>query len=250
MYKYARVLTAITAVSVVFLAAGCSPAVQPLAPNEITGKEPFVSGAWKAIANGVAHDEAAGMYRMKMNSSVAQGPVHSSFSMYGSFNPPDRAGFSLQVNNVSEQYYQQGTSAYVQTIGGWSQAQAMTNIDVFPSYQSLVSRAEQANIAVRQLKQQYVLDEFCNVYAASLPAGWLQPLADWQQQVPQNGGSVEYFFYIGQKDGALREVTTTSVGSVQDAGPVSISTDTVFWGIGKSTSKVQFPPSLLTSMEK
>lgn len=250
MHKYPRLLTGVAAVAVILTTVGCSPAVQPLAPNEITGHEPLAPGAWKAISSAVAHDEAAGMYRMKMNSSVAQGAVHSTFAMYGSFNPPSLASFSLTVNNVSEQYYQQGASAYFQTVAGWSQTQALDNVDVFPSYLNLVNRAEQQNIPVRRLKDQYVLDEFCTVYAATLPANWLQPLSNWQKQVPTTGAPVEYFFYVGQKDGALREVTTTSVGSVENAGPIDISTDTVFWGIGSSVAKVQFPPSLLASMEQ
>lgn len=250
MIRYGKLLTGIATMAVLAGTVACSPAVQPLAPDTITGNEPVVSGAWQAISNAVLHNEAAGMYNMKMNSTVAEGATHSSFAEYGSFNPPSRATFSLTVNNVAEQYYQQGTSAYIQSETGWSQTTAMTNIDVFPSFQSLVNRAEKANIPVRQLKKAYVLDEFCTVYAAALPANWLQPLSDWVQQVPASESPVEYIFYVGQKSGALRQVTTNSVGTVTNAGPISLSTDTVFWAIGKSAAQVHFPPSLLASLEK
>lgn len=249
MPKTRKLLAGLSLVPVLFMASGCSPAVQPPAPDHPLGTPTLASTGWQVIMGAVQHNEQAGMFKMKMTTSVAEGAIRSAFSMYGAFNPPERASFAMQVNDVTEQYYQQGTSAYAQTLAGWSQTHALPNVDAMASYQLLVSHATTDNIPVYRLKDTYVLDEYCQVYEATVPATWLPPLLGWRQLKPSVDAKVQYYFYVGKNDGALREVTTSSVGSVSSAGPVAVSSDTILFDIGKATAKVQFPVGLLTSLE-
>lgn len=249
MPKIRKLLTGLSLVPVLFVVSGCSPAVQPPAPDHPLGTPTLAPSGWQVIMGAVQHNQQAGMFRMKMTTSVAAGAIRSTFSMYGSFNPPDRAAFTMQVNDVAEQFYQQGTSAYAQTLGGWSQTTALPSIDVMASYQLLVSHAGTDNVPVYRLKDTYVLDEYCQVYEAVVPAAWLPPLLGWEQFKPATDAKVQYYFYVGKNDGALREVTTNSVGSVTAAGPVSVSSDTMLFNIGQPAAKVQFPVGLLKSFE-
>ncbi|MCF8564730.1 hypothetical protein LLE49_08315 [Alicyclobacillus tolerans] len=251
--KGRTVVVAATVLTTVFGLSGCSPSAQPPLNNQPTGTGVLSSNGWQKIYAAVQLGEQAKMYKVKSTVSVAQGPLHSNLSVYGSINEPDRAYVSFTEDNKMVQFYQQGQAAYEMGPSGWSQATPINDLNLYTSYAQLLSRGVHSTVPIYQLPKAYVVDEYCNVYTANIPEQWLNSLPMWQNRIPANrsdpGNEVQFVFYVGQKDGELREVQTSSVGSVSEAGPLVVNTDTILFSINSPLAKIQLPPNLIKAME-
>ncbi|MCL6548149.1 MAG: hypothetical protein K6T30_04475 [Alicyclobacillus sp.] len=250
-----RLMKGALAASVLFGGAvGCSPAPQPMA-DVVAPAQPGVQAGelqaadWSAVEHAVQLGERSLVYKEKIAVQVSVGSIHSGFTVYGSVNAPDRASIGLHVNSDNFYFYQQGESAYAQTNLRWGQVPALSNLDVFPSFERLIQAARAAGVPVyREAQDEFVIDEYCAVYHASVPARLVPAFRDWGGVSPGDMSDVSYTFYIGQKDGQLREVTSDSVGQVQDVGAMQIHSDLELFDLGQEQALVSIPKSLFGSL--
>ncbi|MCL6445741.1 MAG: hypothetical protein K6T83_20215 [Alicyclobacillus sp.] len=233
--------------------AGCAPATQNTTVNPLGTPIPsplmHEPASWQAVIQGARQDQQAGMYMVKMQVSTAQGSLHSGFSVYGSINLPDRAALSITDNGDSEGYFQQGKSAYTKADYRWQQVDPLPNLDLSGSYLKLASRAASAAVPLTKVQDHvFVVNEFCTVYQATVPASLVVRLAGQ----PLNGemSDVVYTFYVGNKSGYLLEVSTESVGASGEVGTMQVNSDTELFGFGKDTSQVKVPNDLFASLSR
>jgi hypothetical protein len=241
---------AVCLVGLTFGAVGCTPAQQPFNTVDVEEGTP-APDAWKTLVKAALLGEQVQMYKIKMSVDVARGSTHSTFSVYGSINVPERALVSFHENTTNIQYYQQGLCAYQQLNNGrWTQTNAIDNLDVFPSYVRLMQSAMVNNIPVRQLKDTFVVDEYCQVFKATLPSSFTASLPIWDKAVePKYMGDIEYTFYVGKTDGQLREITTKSVESTAETGAFQIQSDTTLFDLNNDRAKVMLPKDLIAQLE-
>lgn len=234
-------------------AAGCAPTPQAngeaAQPAPAGGSGGWHADSWAPVADAVRLGLRSLVYKEKISVQVSVGSIQSGFSVYGSVNAPDRASIGLHVNSDNLNYYQQGRSAYAQENLRWGQVSALRDVDVFPSYARLVERSAGARVPIlRSNEDQFVIDEYCAVYQARVPARLVPRFADWGTVNPRDMSDVVYTFYIGRKDGQLREVTTDSVGQLQDVGAMEVHTDTQLFDLGREEALVTIPKSLFGSL--
>jgi hypothetical protein len=231
---------------------GCGPAVQPLPADERTAVgTPVPVDVWDAILAGAKSGMDARTFMFKSDVTLVQGPIHSSFSVYGAVNPPDKAqlGFTSATDYI--QYYQQGKSAYYNKDNGhWLQTTALPQINPYASFFDLIESARANRIPLRKLDRQYVVDEYCDVYQATIPSSSTRLQLNWiPAHLAAETGEVQYTFYVGEKDGLLRKVDTSSVSGLPDVGSMQCDSQTVIFDINQDIAKVKLPPDLVTQLE-
>lgn len=259
MGRQMRFVVPVFTVSAALLLTACGPAVQPMNTAGTTSAvfvNPQKTGTlvspagWLTLQASAQAGARAQYYREQMSSTMVQGSLHSGFSLYGSLNPPDRVSLALQEGNTSTYYYQQGQVAYYEDNGRWSSTTPIANVNVFPSYEKIISQASAENIPLYQQKRTYVFDEYCNVYTSVLPAAMFTSLpAFGGTGSSRPTGQVAVTWYVGQTDHILRRVDTQSVGGVPDIGSMQVSTSTLVYDINSPIAKVSIPTALVKQLE-
>lgn len=249
MHKPPKVLSKAVVLVVLFVT-GCSPSVQN-ASHETFRPEQFVGvQGWNAIRNAVVRTESAGRYKIKSSLDFEQGSIHTNYSVYGSINVPDRASLSLHENNFNVVYYQQGAVAYALDNGTWAKVDAISNLDVLPSYDRVLVTVDSSKVPLTKGADAFVVNEYCDVYQATLPGDNVAQVALWDNHAHlPNIGEVQFTFYIGKKSHELREVDTSSVGTESDVGAILTKTNTVLFDIGSDIANVQIPTDLVKQLE-
>ncbi|MDQ0190583.1 hypothetical protein JI721_00540 [Alicyclobacillus cycloheptanicus] len=238
--------------------AGCSPAPQRnIAPT--TGQllplqqGTRVQAGWAPLLSAAHLGERVKVYAVNMSMNVQNGSNSNTMTMYGQVNLPNRAALTLSMNGVSSQYYQQGTSAFERENGVWATTTPLTEINLYDSYASLISAASKANVPVYAFKQQYVVDEYCSVYEAVIPAKALKGQTLWS--IPADGGAaaagtltgdVMAAFYIGKTSGQIREVDLLTTGGAPGTGSLVNQVHAVLFDINnEKLAQVQIPTTLV-----
>ncbi|MCL6453509.1 MAG: hypothetical protein K6T78_07730 [Alicyclobacillus sp.] len=233
------------------VAAGCGPAVQSSAntQNQQTMGTPVPSSTWKRIVGAAEAGTQLTMYKEQMKATFTQGSLHSTFSVYGAINPPDRISLAITEGNTQTDYYQQGQTAYAYDNGRWSPSAPLSEADVYPSFLALAQAAQAAGEALYQLPRTYVQDEYCDVYRTVLPGEDLKLLPQWTSIAPGDVGRVLVTWYVGQTDGVLREVDTQSVAGIPRTGALQIDTTTLLFDLNNKIAQIQLPQSLIKELE-
>ncbi|GGI94964.1 hypothetical protein GCM10010885_00590 [Alicyclobacillus cellulosilyticus] len=230
------------------LLAGCAPTpgVMSMQASTEQTQASLVKDGWTVLRLAVARSRMVRLYKVKMDVDVAQGPLHSQFSVYGMVHAPDMALLSFHSLNSNTRFYQQGKVAYVQEYKRWSQTSPMFNLDAFAPYQHIMTWAQARGVSVFQLPDTYVIDQYCHVYQATIPMAAERPLGLWNGAPIASGPSaaVLYTFYVGTKDGALHEVQTATVGAIAAVGAVEIDTDAMFFDFDNKDAEVKLPNDL------
>jgi hypothetical protein len=231
--------------------AGCSPAVQPSPQDQRTAVGTSVpADVWDTILTGAQNGMDANMYMIKSDVTMVQGPIHSSFSIYGAINAPDKAQLGFTAGSAYVQYYQQGKSAYYKDNGQWTQTTALAQINPYASFYHLIQSAQANRVPLRKLDKQYVVDEYCDVYQATIPSNLAGLALNWiPAHLEAKTGDVLYTFYIGQKDGVLRKVDMDSVSGLPGVGSMQCDASTVFFDINQDVAKVKLPQDLVMQLE-
>ncbi len=231
--------------------AGCSPAVQPSPKDQRTAPgTPVSADVWDTILAGAQNGIDANMYMIKSDVTMVQGPIHSSFSIYGAINAPDKAQLGFTAGNTYIQYYQQGKSAYYKDDGQWTQITALPQINPYDSFYHLIQSARARRVPLRKLDKQYVVDEYCDVYQALIPSDLVGLALNWiPAYLEAKTGDVLYTFYIGQKDGVLRKVDMDSVSGLPAVGSMQCDSSTVIFDINQDVAKVKLPQDLVAQLE-
>ncbi len=205
---------------------------------------------WAPVMKSVQLGEAAKAYMEKVSVNITEGSIQSGFQVYGRINPPNKMDVAFHQNGANMAFYQQGLSAYGQMDGQWQQHAALSNINLYPEYAKLLQAVSKAKIPVFQLQpNQYVVDEFCNVYQATIPASLLSTLPGFSSTYhAANMSPVVYTFFVGQTSGELRQVNTSSEGSVTDVGSVQIQSNTILFNINKPGADITIDPTLYSSL--
>lgn len=239
-------------------ATGCSPAVQPPQAQQTLSSGatpppinvPGSSADWGVIKRGVTISGESGLYMEKILVDVSQGTLHSDLSVYGAVNGATNTSLAFHENSRNMKYYQQNQSAYEQDNSQWSQVAPLRNVDVWPSYQALVDASSSGGIRLEMLHMapRFVVDEYCDVYQAVIPPHFVPVVSQFGNAGAANSSGVVYTFFVGQHDHAVREVSTQSVGAVENVGGVQITTDAVFFAIASNNALMQIPFDLYTSL--
>jgi hypothetical protein len=236
----------------------CGPAVQPMssaASGTLSVLHPTKSGTlvspagWLTLAAGAQAGAQVQYYKEQLSASIVEGSLHSTFSVYGSLNLPDKASLALQEGNTSTNYFQQGKVAYYYDNGHWSNTSAITNLNVYPSYAHLIRQASAANIPLYQQKRTYVFDEYCDVYTSVLPVSMLSAMPDFGAAAKGQSGQVAVTWYLGQTDHVLRKVDMQTVGGVPDIGSMQVNASMLVFDINSSLAKVSVPKDLIKQLE-
>jgi hypothetical protein len=245
----------LVSLSVVVGVTGCSPSTQVPVGGASTGvslaPQLTSNSTWTPLVKAINLGMHATMYQEKVAITVSQGSVSNGFTVYGRVNPPNKISISLHQNGYNFNFYQQGLSAFDEQDTHWQQTPARSELNLFPSYRRLVDAAERSGqVPIVQLKPaQYVVDEYCNVYQASIPATLIQPLNTLDSSYHQGDMTqVLYTFYVGQKDGQLRQVITSSVGSTTGVGSVLVQSNTILFAINQKGSAITLDPNLYSAL--
>lgn len=243
------------ALTVVAVATGCSPStISPVGSTNNSIQQVTETGRTLSNRSAFHHAVQLGLqaqrYQEKVTVNISEGSILSGFTVYGRVNPPNRASVAFHQNGFNFAYYQQGLSAYGEQDGHWQQTQAIADLNLFPSYAALFDAMQAENLPMFKLQPpQYVVDEYCDVYQMTIPARLLKTLPSLASTYqPGNSSAVLYTFYIGQKDGELRQVVTSSEGAVTGVGSVGIQTDTILFAINQSGSTITIDPNLYSTL--
>jgi hypothetical protein len=250
MRKYS-IAAAIWIAAAAFVLPGCSPAVQSQTnqPSDEKGV-PVPASTWDTILASARLGSAAKTYMVKTTGTLIQGSLHSSYSVYGGVNPPDRANFGFVEGNDYTKFYQQGKAAYYYDNGRWNQTQALSDINPYASYAAIIEAAAKRGVKLVQLKQEYVNDEYCDVYRAILPGDIANVKPNWIPDAMEGTtGDIQYTFYVGQTDHYLRQVSTVSVGGLPHVGSMEADVDTVFFDMNQPVAEVTLPKDLVQQLE-
>ncbi|MFB5192481.1 hypothetical protein [Alicyclobacillus fastidiosus] len=236
---------------------GCTPAVQAPSSGAATAQTVIHTNvSWQPLSTAVDKSTTATMYKLESDVELKNGSMHTSYTVYGTVNLPDKASINIHENNFNISFYQQGQVAYADEASSWTQTQPMSNLGSYGSYQTLIQDAAAKQVSLIQLNRTFVVDEYCNVYQFTMPNQSVA-LPGFLQQVPgaKSGDiganePIEYTFYVGQKTGYIREVQTDSVNPVDQMGPVATDTTTTFFDIDEpKVAAVQVPQTLVTQLE-
>lgn len=233
---------------------GCSPStVQPLGSSTgpvAPSATAQTKSSWSSLLSAVDKGLQSRKYQEKITVNINEGSIQGGFTVYGRINPPNKVSVAFHQTGANTAFYQQGLSAYGEQSGHWEQSAAMPDLNLFPSYQRLVQSVQAEHVQVFKLATpQYVLDEYCDVYQAEIPAkliGTLSELANMYR--PQDMSPVLYTFYVGQSSGELRQVVTSSEGGVSGIGSIGIQTQTLIFAINQSGSEITIDPNLYNSL--
>lgn len=251
MRKYpGRWSSLLVAAATVVGVSACGPAVQPPSKNaQSTQSGVLDQTGWAALESAALQGESLSMYEIKTDVKILTGTMHSEYSVYGSVNMPDTTLLGVHEFNTNLYFYQQGLSAYAKENNEWTQTPAIANLDVFKSYAQIIHHASQAGIRLYRLPDAFVVDEFSTVYKAVLPSSMLQSLPLWgRATTPLPLGNVVTTFAVGHKDGQLREVTASSVGTLEGVSALQFNTDTVLFALDKPQAQVRLPIDLYISL--
>lgn len=227
----------------------CGPAVQTTnASSGLKMGTAVSSSVWSQIIQGAQAGEGLSAYKEQITSHLVQGSLQSTFSVYGSINPPDRTYLAIHEGNMNVDYYQQGQVAYYYDNGRWAQSTPVSNLDVFASYEAIARQASAQSIALYQTKRQFIMDEYCDVYQSVIPAGMATTLPIWSVS-STDVGPMLMTWYVGQKDKVLREVDVQSVGSVPDVGSMEVKARTLLFDLNSKLAQVTLPKDLVKQLE-
>lgn len=229
----------------------CGPAVRNTSGTgtATTLGTPVADTNWNAIVSAAVSGAQISMYKLEVTSTLVQGSLHSTFSAYGAVNNPGKISLAITEGNAQTEFYQQGSTAYSYDNGDWSPSAALSNVDVYPTYESIARQAQQTKIALYQLPKAYVQDEYCNVYQSILPASLFASLAEWPNVSPGDVGKILVTWYVGQTDSVLRQVNTQSVGGIPAVGSVGINSSTLMFDLNKKLAQIQIPKDLIRQLE-
>lgn len=247
-----KLVTVAVALCVVSGLSACGPAVRTANSQTTTARSlgtPVAVSAWADIVSGAEAGTQISRYKQQVTSSLVQGSLRSTYSVYGAVNTPNRISLTITEGNTQTEFYQQGSDAYSYDNGKWSSSTPIVNVDVYPTYQSIAIQARKTNISLYQLPREYVQDEYCSVYQSILPASILTPLKDWPNITDGDVGQILVTWYIGQTDGVLRQVDTQSVGGVPDVGSMQIDTSTLMFDLNNKIAQIQIPKTLVLQLE-
>lgn len=231
---------------------GCTPAVHPQPSTDVNTEQgkPVSLGAWDTVLNGAKLGLNTSKYMVKVDASLVQGPIHSSFSVYGGINLPDKADLGIAEATNYVKFYQQGKAAYFMDNGHWTQTNSLDNLNVYESYFRLIDQAKAQNVPLKQLDKAYVVDEYCDVYQAVIPSALVDKHPAWMPtQINTQTGDTEYTFYVGQKDHYLRRISTVSVAGLPKVGSMEANSDTVLFDIDQDVAKINLPKDLVDQLE-
>lgn len=261
MKRRVRPLSALAATIVlVAVVSGCGPSTeQAIAPPpgelQPLSQGQTASNGWGPVQQGVALGEKLQMYVVNTAATVVNGRAQSSFTLSGQVNLPDKALLTLSLDGQSDLYYQQGNAAYQSLNGKWMPSTPIGNVDVYTPYQKLVSAAVKAGIALREFSQQYVIDEYCTVYEAQIPASLLATSGVSENlvgltktsatsAVTEQSGPILVAFYVGERTGVLREVAFTGATSGADRN-LTVIANTEISNLNQPNATVNIPQTLL-----
>ncbi|WAH35445.1 hypothetical protein [Alicyclobacillus dauci] len=258
MTKKFRVKSAVMVAVCLAGLTGCTPSVQrPSIASATATKVTQTNVSWSALAQAVAKTSAASMYKIQSTVSLQNGSSHTSFTVYGTVNLPDKISVQVHENNFNISFYQQGKVAYADEQGQWNQTNALSNIDAFGGYQQIVHAAMADNLPLEKMNRTYVTDEYCDVYRVTMPdstatvPAFLQSLSALESKGEVAVKEpIQYIFYVGETSGYIRQVQTQSVNSVNQVGPVATNTSTLFYDLDQEkVAQIQIPNSLVKQLE-
>ncbi|GEO24766.1 hypothetical protein AAC03nite_05510 [Alicyclobacillus acidoterrestris] len=237
---------------------GCTPAVQ--APSSSTTSTAVTVTAknvsWTPLTKAVNKSTAASMYKLESDVELKNGSMHTSYTVYGTVNLPDRASISVHENNFNISFYQQGKVAYADETSSWTQTDPIQDLRSFNSYAQLVQTAAGKHLTLEKLNRTFVVDEYCDVYRFTMPnqsvqlPGFLQQVAGNNRSTLGSNEPIQYTFYVGQTTGFVREVQTDSINPVDQLGPVVTDTSTTFFDIDEpKVAAVKIPQTLVKQLE-
>lgn len=239
------------------LVTGCSPSTQhavtrtPGQLQSLSLGQPAQSG-WTPLSAASVKGEQLQQYVVNTAASVMNGRDRNSLSISGQVNAPDKALLTISLNGLSGLFYQQGNAAFQSINGKWMASSPIGNVNLFPAYTKLINAAQSAGLTIEKFPRQYVIDEYCAVYEASIPAALVKTSGVTESvgattatgtSAPATG-DVLFAFYVGQRTGVLREVAyTTSSSSAQTNFTTTVNTQ--FGDLNQPGAQVHIPQTLL-----
>lgn len=230
---------------------GCSPSIQqPLAGMTPVSFQKIAPNGWSAILASVQKGTQLKKYQIKSKVEVVDNSLHPYYATYGSIQKPDKVSMSVHEGDFNIDFFQQGKSAFSFINGHWSVATPLSNPDVFPTYLQILEGVAKTGAPVYLEPTQYIVDEYCTVYAVKVPAAAVEQLAEWDGgEVFSSSSPVLMTLMIGKRNDELREVQTTSVGSLPNIGPIELTSTTVLFNMNKKYADVTVPASLVKQMK-
>lgn len=245
--------------ALMLLVTGCSPSTQhaltqtPGQLQSLSFGHP-VSNGWTLLSAASVKGEQLQQYVVNTAASVVDGRDRNSLSISGEVNSPDRALLTISLNGLSGQFYQQGNAAFQSINGKWMASSPIGNVNLFPAYTKLINAAQNAGLKIEKFPRQYVIDEYCIVYEASIPAAVVKTSGVTATATAgatagtgistAATGNLLFAFYVGQRTGILREVAyTTSSSSAQTNFVTTVNTE--FGALNQPTAQVNIPQTLL-----
>ncbi|QRF23739.1 hypothetical protein FY534_08735 [Alicyclobacillus sp. TC] len=202
--------------------------------------------AWPIIQTAIQKGLQLHQYQIKASVNLVDNSINPSFTVYGSVEKPNEVSLGVHEGDTNIQFFQQGQSAFSFVNGHWAPSDPLPSPDVFQTYAKVLEGVEKMGTPVYLQPQQYVVDEYCWVFTMIVPGVDVEKLATWDAgEVFPASSHVLMTVMVGKRSGQIREVETSSVGSISEVGPIQISTDTILFNLNKKYAKVNIPLSLV-----
>ncbi|MCL6632335.1 MAG: hypothetical protein K6T63_06830 [Alicyclobacillus herbarius] len=210
---------------------GCTPPadsnqVQSIQAVRVTSP----NRAWNALEQAAAKDAKVQSYNVKIYVHALHPTSSGDLTVHGSVGTNQDAIFQIRVGRESYQVYQTRDRGYYEYGGVWQAWKHPLTLRWFNDYESLLRWAEQHHCSLQRRPQKFVGGEFCTVYQVWIPAKLGDPPGPWRS-LGRPVGDALYTFAVGNRDGALYQVTTTQ-SLATTSGLTTLTTDAIFSDLG------------------